>query len=216
MPTRHEITTREAVYKHIRNALIDKSDNPFQGVDMESPVFQPLKETVDVSFAQEFTRVGGKFVYCEHREDLGYKLQYIITQNKLGNIFCFDPELIQLLQDFEISFSDNRDEILQIQTGITSCECLIARTGSIIVSSKQFSGRKLYALPDTLIVIASTDQILTDLKDGLQFLKKKYPDEFPSAVTVITGPSRTADIEKTLVMGAHGPAELYVFLVESS
>ena len=47
-------------------------------------------------------------------------------------------------------------------------------------------------------------------------MKKKYPDNYPSMISLITGPSRTADIEKTLVMGAHGPKELYVFLIEDN
>jgi L-lactate dehydrogenase complex protein LldG len=48
----------------------------------------------------------------------------------------------------------------------------------------------------------------------LRLIRKKYEDGFPSLISFITGPSRTADIEKTLVMGAHGPKELYVFLIE--
>ena len=53
-----------------------------------------------------------------------------------------------------------------------------------------------------------------DLKDGFKRLKNKYGQNLPSMVCNITGPSRTADIEKTLVLGAHGPKELIVFLIE--
>jgi L-lactate dehydrogenase complex protein LldG len=53
-----------------------------------------------------------------------------------------------------------------------------------------------------------------DIEEGLQTLKEKYSDKFPSLVTLATGPSRTADIEKTLVVGIHGPKEVYLFLVE--
>jgi L-lactate dehydrogenase complex protein LldG len=64
-------------------------------------------------------------------------------------------------------------------------------------------------------VIAYTSQLVLDLKDGFKLLKEKYPENMPSMVSNITGPSRTADIEKTLVLGAHGPKELYVFLLEN-
>jgi L-lactate dehydrogenase complex protein LldG len=53
-----------------------------------------------------------------------------------------------------------------------------------------------------------------DIKEGLLQLKDKYAGNIPSLITLATGPSRTADIEKTLVVGVHGPAEVYVFLVE--
>jgi L-lactate dehydrogenase complex protein LldG len=52
------------------------------------------------------------------------------------------------------------------------------------------------------------------VRDGLQLIKERYRGRIPSLVTFATGPSRTADIEKTLVIGVHGPKEVYVFLVE--
>lgn len=211
----NELTTRESVYKHIRNALIDKAENPFIQQDADTIVYHPIKETNDVSFAQEFTRVAGKFVYCENEQDLAEKLKFIITDNKLKNIFCFEEKLKPLLEEYEIPFNGHPKEIAAINAGISYCECLVARTGGIVVSSRQLSGRRLYALPDVHIVVANTNQLVTELKDAFALLKKKYQNNLPSAITVITGPSRTADIEKTLVMGAHGPRELYVFLVES-
>jgi L-lactate dehydrogenase complex protein LldG len=64
------------------------------------------------------------------------------------------------------------------------------------------------------IVLAYTSQLVLDLKDGFKLLKKKYGNNIPSLISTITGPSRTADIEKTLVLGAHGPKELFVFLLD--
>lgn len=103
-----------------------------------------------------------------------------------------------------------------MNTSISYCECLVARLGSVVVSSKQISGRRLIALPETHIIVAFTWQLVEDLKDALAFLKEKYQKKLPSSITFITGPSRTADIEKTLVLGAHGPKELFVFLVEAN
>ncbi len=216
MPSLNEVTTRETVYKHIRNALIDKVENPFAGLDIDSALYPPLKETNDVTFAQEFTRVAGKFVYCENNQDLAEKLKYILTENKLQLVFCFEEKLKPLLEEYEISFNASPKDVLDIGTGISFCECLVSRTGSIVVSSMQLSGRRLHALPDTHIIVADTSQLVTELKDAFAFLRGKYQKNLPSSITVITGPSRTADIEKTLVMGAHGPKELYVFLVEAN
>jgi L-lactate dehydrogenase complex protein LldG len=66
------------------------------------------------------------------------------------------------------------------------------------------------------IVIAFTSQIVKDIDEGLILIKKKYKSGFPSMISLITGPSRTADIEKTLVYGAHGPKELILFLVDDT
>jgi L-lactate dehydrogenase complex protein LldG len=64
------------------------------------------------------------------------------------------------------------------------------------------------------IVLAYTSQLVLDLKDGFKLIKEKYATRLPSMITTVTGPSRTADIEKTLVLGAHGPKELFVFLLD--
>jgi L-lactate dehydrogenase complex protein LldG len=66
------------------------------------------------------------------------------------------------------------------------------------------------------ICIAYTNQLVYDLRDSLQLLKDRYADNFPSLITYASGPSRTADIEKTLVTGVHGPKEVYLFLVDNT
>jgi hypothetical protein len=100
------------------------------------------------------------------------------------------------------------------EVSITGCEYLVARTGSMVMSSAQFSGRTTSVYAPVHICIAYNSQLVYDVKDALVFLKEKYKTQFPSFVTFATGPSRTADIEKTLVTGVHGPKEVYCFLVE--
>ena len=85
-----------------------------------------------------------------------------------------------------------------------------------MVSSKQQCGRRMFVYPPVHIVLAYTSQLVPDLKQALIGIKQKYSDKIPSMISVITGPSRTADIEKTLVLGAHGPREIYVFLVDDN
>ena len=83
-----------------------------------------------------------------------------------------------------------------------------------MVSSKMASGRRLPFYANYHIVIAYTNQLVYTVKEALKGMKQRYPSAFPSMLTVITGPSRTADIEKTLVQGAHGPKEIFVLLVD--
>jgi L-lactate dehydrogenase complex protein LldG len=121
-----------------------------------------------------------------------------------------------LLDEHGIVLNETATEFQNIKVGITLCEFLVSRLGSIMISSRQLSGRRLNVFPEIHIVVAYTTQLVPDLKDAFAQLKIKYQNIIPSMVTVITGPSRTADIEKTLVIGAHGPKEIYVLLVESN
>ena len=84
-----------------------------------------------------------------------------------------------------------------------------------MLSAAQESGRTVSVYAPVHICVAYSDQLVYDIKDGLHRLKEKYQDGLPSLITFATGPSRTADIEKTLVVGVHGPKEVFVFLVDS-
>jgi L-lactate dehydrogenase complex protein LldG len=211
-----ESTSREKVLKKVRNALIYKTDNPFAQVEFDSSVYKPLEESLDVNFAQEFTKAGGQFVYCEDEADLVQSISALAEENDWQDVFCADPSIQYLLTQAGIPFQSDEDSFHDLKIGITGCEFLISRLGSIMVSSRQDSGRRLNVYPEIHIVIAYTSQLVPDLKDALSGIRERYPNKIPSMVSVITGPSRTADIEKTLVMGAHGPRELFVFLTEAT
>jgi L-lactate dehydrogenase complex protein LldG len=98
----------------------------------------------------------------------------------------------------------------QCDAGITECDALIAQTGSVLVTSRSAGGRALSVLPPHHVVLARREQLLGDLQDGLELLKKKYSSNYPSFISFITGPSRTGDIERVLVLGAHGPKKLTI------
>ena len=208
-----ESTSREKVLKKVRHALIYKTDNPFPHVDFDSPVYKPMSETLDVNFAQEFTKAGGVFIYCENEAEVAATLSALNTECKWQNIYCTEPLLQYLLTQAGVPFDSDEESLQQLNVAITSCEFLVSRLGSIMVSSK--NSRRLNVYPETHVVIAYVDQLVDDLKDAFDAVQKKYSGKLPSMLSVITGPSRSADIEKTLVMGAHGPRQLFVILVEA-
>lgn len=105
------------------------------------------------------------------------------------------------------------NELEKCDTGITECDALIAQTGSVLVTSRSAGGRALSVLPPHHVVLARRDQLLRDLPAAFQLLKQKYGANYPSMMSFITGPSRTGDIERILVLGAHGPKKLTIFLV---
>ncbi|MEW6302662.1 MAG: LUD domain-containing protein [Verrucomicrobiota bacterium] len=102
------------------------------------------------------------------------------------------------------------NELEACDVGITECDALIAQTGSVIITSRSAGGRALSVLPPHHLVLARRDQLLPDLLAGFALLKKKYAPNFPSMMSVVTGPSRTGDIERILVLGAHGPKKLTI------
>ena len=97
--------------------------------------------------------------------------------------------------------------------GLTECESLIAQTGSVCVTSRSSGGRALSVLPPHHVVIASRAQLIADLSAAYEHLAEKYGANYPSFISFISGPSRTGDIERILVLGAHGPKKLTVLLL---
>ena len=102
----------------------------------------------------------------------------------------------------------------QCDAGISECDALIAQTGSVLVTNRSAGGRALSVLPPHHVVLARREQLVADLPAAFEVLKEKYANNWPSMISFITGPSRTGDIERILVLGAHGPKKLTVVLVE--
>ncbi|NTW31522.1 MAG: LUD domain-containing protein [Bacteroidetes bacterium] len=211
-----ESTQREKILKKVRNALIRKTNNPFPDLDFESDIYKEINDSLEVVFAEEFIKVAGKFVYCESEKEFAESLKILMCENNWINVFCIEEKIKQILTDGQIPFLFENDDMKDVEVGITFCEYLIARLGSIMVSSKQECGRRMFVYPPVHIVVAYISQLVPNLKQALDGIKQKYGNKMPSMISVITGPSRTADIEKTLVMGAHGPKEIYVFLIDDT
>ncbi|HEY5345884.1 MAG TPA: lactate utilization protein [Verrucomicrobiae bacterium] len=95
--------------------------------------------------------------------------------------------------------------------GISECDALIAQTGSVVVTNRSAGGRALSVLPPHHVVLARREQLLADLPAAFAMLQQKYAANYPSMISFITGPSRTGDIERILVLGAHGPKKLTIF-----
>ena len=101
-------------------------------------------------------------------------------------------------------------ELEGCDAGITECDALVAQTGSVLVTSRSAGGRALSVLPPHHVVLARREQLLADLPEAFALLKAKYAADYPSFISFITGPSRTGDIERILVLGAHGPKQLTI------
>lgn len=204
---------KENMLKKIRKALSHSTPLPFPQSEGSQSVFHPLEQEAEVEFAEQFTKLQGKFIYCINRQELAFQLSSLIRKQDWHKVYCREPELL------DAAGAQIEDRLVQADLGgcdvsITGCEYLVARTGSIVLSAALPGGRSTSVYAPIHICIARTSQLVYDIKDALQGLKEKYGNNLPSLITFATGPSRTADIEKTLVVGVHGPKEVYLFLLE--
>ncbi|PJJ83155.1 LutC/YkgG family protein [Mucilaginibacter auburnensis] len=206
-------TSKEKLLKKIRQALLEKRDNPYPNLE-SLPHYPPPDDLLEVMFAEEFTAVAGQFSFCEDEVQFIENLLTLAEERNWHKIYCWEPALQQLLDQYEYPYFETDKDFEQAEVGFTLCEALIARNGSVLLSNAGMAGRRLSIYPPVHIVLAYTSQLVTDLKDGFKLIKDKYNGNLPSMITNVTGPSRTADIEKTLVLGAHGPKELFVFLLD--
>lgn len=107
----------------------------------------------------------------------------------------------------------SREAFFQVDLGLSGVDYLIAETGSVILTTRPEQPRSLSLLPPIHVAVAERRQILPDLFDLFAALGVR-PGELPACVSIITGPSKTGDIELRLVTGVHGPGEIHVVLID--
>jgi L-lactate dehydrogenase complex protein LldG len=207
-------TSKENILKKIRKALSHSTPLPFPQSDGNQPIFPPLQQEPEVEFAEQFTKLQGKFIYCINRQELAFQLSSLIKKQDWNKVYCVEDKLIEPIAS-QLAERLTRTDLANCDVSITGCESLVARTGSIVMSAAQTNGRTASVYAPVHVCIAFTSQLVFDVKDALLAAKNKYGNNLPSLITFATGPSRTADIEKTLVVGVHGPKEVYLFLVEA-
>ena len=204
---------KEAILKNVRKALIHSTDIPYPGIEKTDFSFDGSKKDLALVFEEKFTSLLGNFSFCESEQDLYDQINSLVEEKQWNEVYCSDENIKSALGSFGFSaFSEK--PLKDADVSITICESLVARTGSMVLSSAVSSGRTTSVYAPVHICIAKVSQLVFDVKDALALLQKKYGDQMPSMISFATGPSRTADIEKTLVVGVHGPKEVYCFLLD--
>ncbi len=209
-----EALPKETTLKNVRDALIEKADNPFDTIDLESNVFPEITDPLDVVFAENFIRNGGKFIFCEGINETVDNIRFFAQQEKWDKIYAAEESIQRILVHAGISYSNDQNELILRKVAVTSCECLVARTGSIVISSKSPSGRKPYAGADTLVFVATTAQLVPDLRTALKQIKNKYATGMPSMIQTLSGITYVRDIDGQITDGL-GPQQHFLFLVDA-
>lgn len=206
--------SKENILKKIRKALSHSTPVPFPQSEGKSSVYPAPSQELAIEFAEQFNKLQGRFIYCLNRQELAFQFSSLIKKQNWEKIYCVEPALKEMIgEQMESRFTT--EGLADCDLAVTSCEFLIARTGSIVMSTASPSGRTTSVYAPIHICIAFSNQLVYDIGEALELLKTRHTKNFPSLISFATGPSRTADIEKTLVVGVHGPKEVFCFLVDT-
>lgn len=170
-------------------------------------------------FETNLAALKGELVACKNLDDARQKLEALCAERAWTKLATHRAPLCDAIvpeKSSTIYTNDGYDKqaLEAVDAGISECECLVAQTGSVMFSTRASGGRALSILPPVHIVLAKASQLVGDLTDAYTHIRQKYGENLPDCLGFITGPSRTGDIERILVLGAHGPKELFVFVIE--
>ena len=183
---------------------------PFVGESFEQRVELFAKNSIDLRT---------QFLLIDRPEQLTASLREIAIAGEWKRIAAHRTELTERavealgLPTLWTEGGYDVHELEKCDAGLSGCDALVAQTGSVLVTTRSAGGRALSVLPPHHVVLARRDQLIPDLSAAFALLKAKYSPKYPSFISHITGPSRTGDIERILVLGAHGPKKLTVLCI---
>lgn len=221
---------REEILGRIRTALSSGGHGRHAAADDVVPAATVIlnapkadAETVLRRFETELTSVGGRFYAAGNSEDARDYVLKLASSLEIRSAVGWDCDIIpeigltRALESAGVKFiADNgSDDFIQqaidAGLGISGVDYALADSGSLVVLSGPGHARSASLVPPVHVALVRSEQVLPDLNDLFPLLKAR--GSLSSAIAFITGPSRTADIEMTLVVGVHGPQQLHVVLL---
>lgn len=220
------MTSKAEFLQRIRESLADIKQSPNPPQLPEPPEVWPIGglsvEEMKTAFAENLRSVAGECVFCENREQAAQKIADLLQQAGVKRVAIFGREAVQevakQLSTFELigppteSAMTDPKECERWDASILAPEYLLADSGSALFEAKTPFERLTVYLPPLCIVIATVSQLREHLPHAWKEFAPCWKTERQGEFVIVTGPSRTADIEKKLVLGVHGPKKLVVFL----
>jgi len=206
--------SRERILERIGKALRQKTSPPGSA---RAALFAPVTNLLQ-RFVDECKANITETIVTRNASETCARLRAVMAEVPLGEIFVEDvPEIRKLLQGFDgaLRWSSEGPPAESSRATITRCHALVALTGSIVTSSL-CGGRGASVVAPVHVVIARESQIVPDLESALKVVADEALPQKASFVGLITGCSRTGDIEKQLVIGAHGPQRVLVIVEAGS
>ncbi len=208
-----EITSKEILLKRVRQALAEKTKNPFPDVELDSSVYREFDTDLAVEFAENYTLAKGSFVYNVHIFEAIDNFISLNENKRWTKLVCKDDTLTKRFADTGIEFQKNHKSGDFIDAFVISCECLVSKTGSIVISTKQ-TNIELTDESPCLVVFGYTHQIDREMKDVFSLFKNRYGNNSPRFIKWLSGPSVENTIEMMELPGFRGPVEIYLFLID--
>ena len=211
-----ERTNKEQILAKVREAVMAKDENLFKDVNMQADTWTPFKEEdgADFTFVERFKENGGIFIYFESKESFIEAIKQYIVENQWQPLCSTSMKMEAVFKDSGIELSRDYTTKRKNIVSIIDCECLIAHTGSVMVTDTCAGSRAAFSNADTLLIYASPSQIVASMKDAIKLLKEKYKNHKPTETVIISGPTRSTEIDNQLVIGAQGIKQIALFLVE--
>ena len=172
------------------------------------------------AFADRLASLKGELFRASSRADAGRILlellkketpPFVFVDSELLRAICLSCHELSSLYSSRLALDDNNNNFSSASVGISSSSYFLASSGSILLVSSKAGGRRLSVLPPVHIAVCEVTQVINSLGNWLREISE---DSSWSSASIITGPSRTADIEKILVLGAHGPKRLIALLID--
>ena len=218
---------RENIFKRIREALKASAHGPAGGLPSVAeqrgvmPAVSPDSEAQMAMFHANSAELRADIVMVSDERELAIRMAALRDAESWKKVAAHAGELAMTTAQSlnlpvlrtDLGFDNN--ELAACDAGITECDALVAQTGSVLLTSRSAGGRALSCLPPHHVIIARREQLVADLPAAFELLQQKYSTNYPSMISFITGPSRTGDIERILVLGAHGPKQLTIFVIEA-
>ena len=219
---------REPIFTRIREALsVRASAHHGEGLPTTAQhrrVLPAVGTTADEQlalFAQNAADLKATFILVNHEDEVAPALKELANAGQWQRVATHQGGLANKLAGslglplLVVDGGYDKNALAMCDAGISECDALVAQTGSVVVTSMTAGGRALSCLPPHHVVIARCSQLVADLTSALALVQTKHGARYPSMISLITGPSRTGDIERILVLGAHGPKQLTILCIRA-
>ena len=172
------------------------------------------KIPIEERFTFNFTKNGGKFLYCENKSECDSFFSQIINENEWNDseILCYDNSLLDFFIEKEkLNISKTN---LNSKFFLTKCEFLVASDGSLLICDKQIKSHKVNDFPKNFIVFAKISQFTETLSGGLNGIKSKYPKNLPTNITTIKNFNSQEKENTNFLTYGSAAKNLYLLLLE--
>jgi len=163
-------------------------------------------------FSAELSLVGGEVYRAVSEEQAVEKIKEILANTGVKRIAISDAELLHdfSLGDIEVIAEPSREDLLSVDAGVSTAQLAIAETGTLVLRSSSERHRLVSLVPPVHVCVLKVG----DVRPSMDVVLEELSNQIDPAITFITGPSRTSDIELTLAIGVHGPKRLIVVLID--